>query len=29
MVLALVNDVANWAQLETDLQEIGYPYDFT
>ncbi|UOQ67246.1 hypothetical protein [Hymenobacter volaticus] len=29
MVLALVDNVADWLQLETDLQEIGYPYDFS
>ncbi|MDF7810226.1 hypothetical protein [Hymenobacter sp. YC55] len=29
MVLALVDNVDDWLQLETDLQEIGYPYDFS
>jgi hypothetical protein len=29
MVLGLMNDVEDWALLETDLQEIGYPYDFS
>jgi len=29
MVLGLVNDVEDWALLETDLQEIGHPYDFS
>ncbi|WP_035561171.1 hypothetical protein [Hymenobacter sp. IS2118] len=27
-VLALVNEVADWPQLEKDLQAIGYPYNF-
>ncbi|UOQ74448.1 hypothetical protein [Hymenobacter cellulosilyticus] len=28
MVLAINEELDDWAQLETDLQEIGYPYDF-
>jgi len=28
-VLRIVDEVADWAQLETDLQAIGYPYDFS
>ncbi|MBF9236733.1 hypothetical protein I2I05_04935 [Hymenobacter sp. BT683] len=27
-VLGIVDEVADWAQLEEDLQAIGYPYDF-
>ncbi|GAA4370529.1 hypothetical protein GCM10023185_45080 [Hymenobacter saemangeumensis] len=29
MVLRIVDEVEDWAQLETDLQAIGYPYDFS
>lgn len=28
MVLAIVNELEDWKQLEEDLQAIGYPYDF-
>jgi hypothetical protein len=28
MVLSVVNDLEDWDQLEEDLNEIGYPYDF-
>ena len=28
MVLSIVDDVEDWAQLEADLQEINYPYQF-
>ena len=28
MVLSIVDKVDDWLQLETDLQSIGYPYDF-
>ena len=28
-VLALVDEVADWTLLATDLQEIGYPYNFS
>ncbi|HEX8349240.1 MAG TPA: hypothetical protein VF598_04700, partial [Hymenobacter sp.] len=29
LALAIVPEVADWPQLESDLQEIGYPYDFS
>lgn len=29
MVLALVDELESWPQLEADLQAIGYPYDFS
>ena len=29
MVQALVDEVADWTMLAADLQEIGYPYDFS
>jgi hypothetical protein len=29
MVLTIVDEPEDWEQLEADLQEIGYPYDFT
>jgi hypothetical protein len=28
MVLAIVEELDDWKQLETDLNEIGYPYNF-
>jgi hypothetical protein len=28
MVLSIVEDLEDWEQLETDLNEIGYPYNF-
>lgn len=28
MVLTIVEELEDWKQLETDLKEIGYPYDF-
>ena len=28
-VLALVDEVEDWTMLATDLQEIGYPYEFS
>ncbi|MFP3597866.1 hypothetical protein [Chryseobacterium sp. SIMBA_029] len=28
MVLTIVEELEDWEQLETDLNEIGYPYDF-
>ena len=28
MVLSIVNELEDWAQLESDLEEIGYPYHF-
>lgn len=28
MVLSIVDDLEDWKQLETDLNEIGYPYNF-
>jgi hypothetical protein len=29
MVLALIDELESWPQLEADLQAIGYPYDFS
>ena len=29
LVLAIVHELDDWAQLEADLQLIGYPYDFS
>ena len=28
MVLSIVDELEDWAQLESDLKEIGYPYHF-
>jgi hypothetical protein len=28
MVLTIVEELEDWGQLEADLNEIGYPYDF-
>ena len=28
MVLTIVEELEDWEQLEADLNEIGYPYDF-
>jgi hypothetical protein len=28
MVLSIVDELEDWEQLETDLNEIGYPYNF-
>jgi hypothetical protein len=28
MVLAIVGELEDWKQLEADLNEIGYPYNF-
>jgi hypothetical protein len=28
MVLTIVEDLEDWEQLEADLNEIGYPYNF-
>ena len=29
LALSIVPEIADWQQLEADLQEIGYPYDFS
>ncbi|GAB3752444.1 hypothetical protein [Spirosoma pomorum] len=29
MVLSIVEELADWSQLESDLQEINYPYNFS